>query len=71
MCPFGVSVTENIKGCFGNTYNLLLECYCRQSASLDRRTEPRVGERVPYVIVYGSPGLPLIQLAHRSVYVLL
>ncbi|XP_060083937.1 uncharacterized protein LOC132563202 [Ylistrum balloti] len=28
----------------------------------DRRSEPRVGERVPYVIVYGSPGLPLIQL---------
>ncbi|XP_052808091.1 uncharacterized protein LOC128236972 isoform X1 [Mya arenaria] len=28
----------------------------------DRRSEPRVGERVPYLIVYGSPGLPLIQL---------
>ncbi|XP_053396986.1 uncharacterized protein LOC123552830 [Mercenaria mercenaria] len=28
----------------------------------DRRSEPRVGERVPYVIAYGSPGLPLIQL---------
>ncbi|XP_065837762.1 DNA polymerase zeta catalytic subunit-like isoform X2 [Oscarella lobularis] len=31
----------------------------------DPRAEPRVGERVPYVIVYGSPGLPLIQLVRR------
>lgn len=31
----------------------------------DRRSEPRVGERVPYVVVYGSPGLPLIQLVRR------
>ena len=28
----------------------------------DRRSDPRVGERVPYVVVYGSPGQPLIQL---------
>ncbi|OWF40745.1 DNA polymerase zeta catalytic subunit-like [Mizuhopecten yessoensis] len=33
----------------------------------DRRGEPRVGERVPYVIVYGSPGLPLIQLVRAPV----
>ncbi|KAL4233690.1 DNA polymerase zeta catalytic subunit [Mactra antiquata] len=31
----------------------------------DCRSEPRVGERVPYVIVYGSPGLPLIQLVRQ------
>ncbi|KAM7367565.1 hypothetical protein PAMP_013853 [Pampus punctatissimus] len=31
----------------------------------DRRLEPRVGERVPYVIVYGMPGVPLIQLVRR------
>ncbi|KAL3883653.1 hypothetical protein ACJMK2_029895 [Sinanodonta woodiana] len=31
----------------------------------DRRSEPRVGERIPYVIVYGSPGLPLIQLVRQ------
>ena len=36
----------------------------------DRRSEPRVGERVPYVIVYGMPGLPLIQLVRRPVEVL-
>ena len=30
--------------------------------SRDRRAEPLVGDRVPYVIVYGTPGLPLIQL---------
>lgn len=29
---------------------------------VDRRKEPRSGERVPYVIVNGSPGLPLIKL---------
>uniref|UniRef100_A0A8D9BNJ6 DNA polymerase n=1 Tax=Cacopsylla melanoneura TaxID=428564 RepID=A0A8D9BNJ6_9HEMI len=28
----------------------------------DARSEPRVGERVPYVIVSGAPGLPLIKL---------
>ncbi|KAK2146298.1 hypothetical protein LSH36_617g00013 [Paralvinella palmiformis] len=33
--------------------------------SKDRRTEPRVRERVPYVIVYGTPGLPLIQLVRE------
>ena len=31
----------------------------------DRRAEPRAGERVPYVIVYGLPGLPLIKLVRR------
>ena len=28
----------------------------------DRRAEPRVGQRVPYAVVYGAPGLPLIEL---------
>lgn len=42
-------------------------CY-RRMLREDRRSEPRVGERVPYVVVYGSPGLPLIQLVRRSVY---
>ncbi|XP_023212817.1 uncharacterized protein LOC111615631 [Centruroides sculpturatus] len=32
---------------------------------IDPRAEPRVGERVPYVVVYGSPGLPLIQLIRQ------
>lgn len=32
---------------------------------VDRRSEPRVGERVPYVIVHGSPGVPLIQLVRE------
>ncbi|XP_071115137.1 uncharacterized protein [Haliotis cracherodii] len=36
----------------------------------DRRAEPRVGERIPYVIVYGSPGLPLIQLVRHPSEVL-
>lgn len=34
----------------------------RQWTRKDCRKEPRVGERVPYVVVYGAPGLPLIQL---------
>ena len=34
----------------------------RQALRTDRRAVPRVGERVPYVVVYGEPGLPLIQL---------
>jgi len=34
----------------------------RKILKKDRRGEPRVGERVPYVIVHGDPKLPLIQL---------
>ena len=37
----------------------------RKCLQKDRRSEPRVGERVPYVIVYGTPGLPLIQLVRQ------
>uniref|UniRef100_A0A671MVS0 DNA polymerase zeta catalytic subunit n=1 Tax=Sinocyclocheilus anshuiensis TaxID=1608454 RepID=A0A671MVS0_9TELE len=42
----------------------------RRMMAHDRRLEPRVGERVPYVIVYGMPGVPLIQLVRRPVEVL-
>ncbi|KAM9778498.1 DNA polymerase zeta catalytic subunit isoform 2-T2 [Syngnathus typhle] len=42
----------------------------RRMMAYDRRLEPRVGERVPYVIVYGMPGLPLIQLVRRPLEVL-
>jgi len=28
----------------------------------DPRSEARIGQRVPYVVVYGSPGVPLIKL---------
>ncbi|XP_048520386.1 DNA polymerase zeta catalytic subunit-like [Dendroctonus ponderosae] len=34
----------------------------RKWTSVDKRNEPRNGERVPYVIVNGPPGLPLIRL---------
>jgi len=37
----------------------------RRLLSYDKRAEPRPGERVPYVVVYGTPGLPLIQLVKR------
>ncbi|XP_041950538.1 DNA polymerase zeta catalytic subunit [Alosa sapidissima] len=42
----------------------------RRMMAHDRRLEPRVGERVPYVIVYGTPGVPLIQLVRRPLEVL-
>ncbi|KAM4712702.1 DNA polymerase zeta catalytic subunit isoform 2-T2 [Anableps anableps] len=42
----------------------------RRMMTYDRRLEPRVGERVPYVIVYGMPGVPLIQLVRRPMEVL-
>ncbi|XP_068432657.1 DNA polymerase zeta catalytic subunit [Clinocottus analis] len=42
----------------------------RRTMAYDRRLEPRVGERVPYVIVYGVPGVPLIQLVRRPMEVL-
>ncbi|XP_076372348.1 DNA polymerase zeta catalytic subunit isoform X2 [Tachypleus tridentatus] len=37
----------------------------RRLLRVDPRAEPRVGERVSYVIVYGFPGLPLIQLVKQ------
>lgn len=39
--------------------------FFRQGLLSDRRSEPRIGERVPYVIVYGTPGQPLIQLVRK------
>lgn len=36
--------------------------FVRQKLKVDRRSEPRIGERVPYVVVYGMPGVPLIRL---------
>lgn len=34
----------------------------RKSLQLDRRSEPRRGERVPYLVVNGPPGVALIRL---------
>jgi len=42
----------------------------RRWLQTDRRAEPRQNERVPYVIVNGPPGLPLIRLV-RSPHELL
>ncbi|KAF5278629.1 hypothetical protein FQA39_LY00671 [Lamprigera yunnana] len=42
----------------------------RKWLSVDKRSEPRSGQRVAYVIVNGPPGLPLIKLV-RSPYELL
>ena len=32
---------------------------------MDRQSEPRPAERVPYVIVYGTPGQPLSHLVKK------
>lgn len=34
----------------------------RAAMQIDRRAEPRRGERVPYLIINGPPGVPLIRL---------
>nr|CAH7768167.1 unnamed protein product [Callosobruchus chinensis] len=34
----------------------------RKGYTTDRRSEPRSGERVPYVVINGPPGLPVIKL---------
>ena len=44
---------------------LLFKCnnfhFSRRFCKFDRMRIPNVGERVPYVIIYGEPGKPLIQ----------
>nr|XP_039265405.1 LOW QUALITY PROTEIN: uncharacterized protein LOC120341041 [Styela clava] len=42
----------------------------RKLIAMDKRAEPRVGERVPYVIVHGAPGTPLYQLVRSPLEVL-
>lgn len=39
----------------------LLDLFFRRFCKVDRMRVPNVGERVPYVIIYGEPGKPLIQ----------
>lgn len=38
------------------------EFYLRTALQIDPRAEPRRGERVPYLVINGPPGLPLIRL---------
>jgi DNA polymerase zeta len=49
---------------------VVFPCDFRRWLQTDRRAEPRQSERVPYVIVNGPPGLPLIRLV-RSPHELL
>ena len=42
----------------------------RKACRNDRRAEPRSGERVPYVIVNGSPGLQLIKMVRTPLEIL-
>ncbi|GIX95779.1 DNA polymerase zeta catalytic subunit, partial [Caerostris darwini] len=37
----------------------------KRRAAKDPRSEPLPGERVPYVVVYGPPGLPIIRLVRE------
>jgi DNA polymerase zeta len=39
--------------------------FFRKLSEKDPRAEPLPSQRVPYIVVYGSPGLPLIQLVRR------
>lgn len=43
---------------------------CRKWLQTDPRRVPRSGERVPFVIVNGPPGLPLIRLVRHPYEVL-
>lgn len=38
--------------------------------AIDPRAEPRVGERVPFVIIYGESGTPLVKLAKTPIEML-
>lgn len=38
--------------------------------AIDPRSEPRIGERVPFVIIYGEPRTPLVNLAKTPMEVL-
>lgn len=38
------------------------DLFSRKWKQSDRRAEPRRGERVPYLIINGPPGVPLIRL---------
>lgn len=60
-----VPALELARYCF-NTKNFnqryTFSKFCRKWILVDKRSEPRRSERVPYVIVHGHPGLPLIRL---------
>ena len=43
----------------------------RRLSRADRRSVPRTGERVPYVIVHGEPGRPLISSVRSPLEVML
>lgn len=42
----------------------------KRLTAVDPRAEPRVGERVPFVIIYGEPRTPLVNLAKTPMEVL-
>ncbi|XP_037558436.1 DNA polymerase zeta catalytic subunit-like [Dermacentor silvarum] len=44
--------------------------HCRRQLRRDPRAEPLVGERVPYVVVYGHPGQRLIELVRSPLELL-
>ena len=58
-----VPAFELTKYVFNSTFEKIKTkyLYSRRFMRVDRRSIPRSGERVPYIIVYGEPGRPLIQ----------
>ena len=64
LCPRELTFSREYKGANGYKRGACAPplALTRQWTRIDKRKEPQIGERVPYVIVYGAPGLPLIKL---------
>lgn len=67
MCA--ITRTDQVSVCLFTKIFPLVNCFFsflfdnnRAALQIDRRAEPRRGERVPYLVINGPPGLPLIRL---------
>lgn len=61
-CVPALELTRSVFSTFNPLYIMdLLDLFFRRFCKVDRMRVPNVGERVPYVIIYGEPGKPLIQ----------
>ena len=59
-----VTSNDSVSGMI-RSYFAVCVLLCRESLATDKRAQPRAGERVPYVVVYGTPGSPIIDLVRR------
>lgn len=62
ICIFGRKFNFNEVESFFVFYSLIVN---RRFTEVDPRSEPLVSERVPYVVIYGDPNLPLIKLVRK------